>query len=623
MAEITPKLQVSSADGDDLGTDGHTAFAEIVRFYGNVDDGNSRPNTPRVLHVHEGGADTVQDAIDDIVARDAVEGVRARNDPFVIKVGRGNFARFKLDDVSGVHVVGAGKGLTHFATSPSAQGSDGDFWPSSINFSNSRWCGLHGFTTNFTDDGTQNAAQQAAIQRAGNTGTYSTYDGLIECYMTDLEIRIGELDTGRTANANFVLGIGYLPGNTDSTTNFACTVRNVDIISSSCGITSSDGEWHFHDCNVWYGASANTDTPLNIGFNWARGGRSYWWGGKITTGYNALNPVSDAAVYGIRCIDANAGGRFFIHDAVIFARSNKATSPPTTRAIYMNGSLSDPWIRIEAGCYLQAETQASTDNPAIETDWTLGTPGPTTTGNRLEVREGNRIAGMLGNILGPAGRKTITNDYDFASHQIEGDNYVDTTSNSVTLTMNSHAAVDNTKGRIKHVAGSNTCTIAVASGDYLDGTLNGTLVVPAGGSVLMTQREIAGGLQYWETSEKNWTTRVEQVPFGMTGEVIDGQLYPRHIIQVGANETVTLDSMTARIESGTSVDITIELDGVDVTDLTGVTVTTTQTTTNVDPDEAITDGQTLQITSVTNATGTPVALSGAYRLTRTSVTKGA
>lgn len=492
MAELSPLWDHSSTDDDDLGTQTADAWKTLSYALGHIDDGNSRPNVARVLYADTNDAGGVNAALSAISTRDAAEGARDATDPVVVQLGPGTFeaSLFKFDGFNDVIIRGMGRATVIQAT-PSAQGSVGDFWPNSVNFSNCVRCGIENLRVVLTDD--TSGEPVGAIARASNTG-------LTECWLSRVDIEVGEMDAAsRTGNTDFLWAIDYLPGVDKPDARFALIVRECNIISSCGGVRPGEGQWHFHDCNIWYGASANADTPHLIGVDHTRGGRWYFWGGKITTGYDTTDPSTPANVYGIRCNQSTSGGRAFVHNAVIFAR-NDAASPGTTRAVYMNGATSDPWIRM-VSCYLQAELNVAhgfKDNEAVDTDWDPATDG--NGGNRLELY-GCRVAGIRGNVLGPDGGKVLSADQSMSSHWLMGDTLIDTTAGDVTVTMHTNDPVSNESGYIKNYKGTNNAIIAVGAGDYLNQTVDGTLTVPPGRAVRVKCYDRDGSDKlYFETS---------------------------------------------------------------------------------------------------------------------------
>jgi hypothetical protein len=474
---------------------------------------------------------------------------------------------FKFDGFDETIVRGQGRETVVHAT-PSAQGTAPNFWPNSVNFSGNTKCGLESMTiiyddTNAVTEGVT-AVEQGAIMRASN-------NALFNCWMRDLEIRVENLHTSRTANGAFVNGIGYLVGGWDteqSGTIYACICERVDIISESCGLRSSDGEWHYHDCNIFFGASQNTDTPLMIGLDWMRGGRTYWWGGKITTGYDQKDPISDAAVYGVRCNQSTAGGRLNLFNTIIFARSEKTTATyPKVRAVYMNGTLSDPWIRI-TGSYLQAESLNNGDEPAVETDWDPVTDA--NGGNRLQVDNNIRISGCDGNVLGNDGQVFVTASVTLTSNY-NANYWVDSTSGAVNLTLHSNWPINNDTSNIKHYAGSNTVTLLTnaAEADKLNGVTDGSMIIPLGGSLAVRGAGDDGsGNILFETLMENWVTAYETHTWAIVGAVADATpVAPGFTVYVGANETVTVHKVYGRTSVGT-VTVQVQDDGTNVTGAT-------------------------------------------------------
>ena len=399
---------------------------------------------------------------------------RAVGEVWTIQLQNGFYSPFAFVDQTDVHITGSyGTVVQCFAPADMGSPGAGTRHPGSVRFNGNRRCELRNMTLTFDDNGNNTGVRMGVIDRQSNTQNF-------ECYFRNLRVETGEMHPTRQNNTAFLFAVEYLPGdNDDKTSQFAIKFVDCDFISSCGGVVDSDGGYIFRGCEIWYGATANPNTPLLIGFEKQRGGRVNWEGGRITTGYNALDPNTDTAVYGIRMNQGTAGGRMFLKDATIFARNERSPNPTTRRAIFWDrGFNGTAWIRC-FNCYLQAEGDREAgeeDTQAVESTWDPTVTGAGRSAGKVELIA-CRTAGILGNVIGPDGQVFFSDDIIMSSHEM-GNWYGDTDAQSLTLTLHSNGFVGSEQGWFKNTGTSgNTLTIQAAAEDSLNGVLGGSITL--------------------------------------------------------------------------------------------------------------------------------------------------
>ena len=503
MAIPAPLVSHSTANDNDSGTANHLAWQDLSRALLGQRDNSGRPNDPYILFSLPDD-DNIDATLLDIT--NWTERTDTQANPVVVQLGPGEYdaSNFKFHGFSDVVVRGVGPATRIIAT-PSAATPDGSRFPDSVNFSNCTRCGIENMDIIFEDDGTELTQNQACIQRAANAGTSTGLDG---CWIKNVNFYITGLSASRTAAGATITAMAALtkPTGTTPGTNFTeawtCKVTDCNIISENGGVQGLTGEWHFENCNIWFGTSQNANTPLVVGIEWSTFMRMYWRGGMITCGYQTQNPNSDRAVYCIRCDDSDANGRLFLYNAVMFAHNDGTGT--STRAIYFGtnaGTVASnyPWLRA-TGCYMHAEdADGSLHHPAVQiADFDPSTDTPT---NKLAVQldYNIRVAGVEGNAFGFDGRLFIDDHNYSVVHSTHSVLYVNPSTTTRTITMHGTDEVDNDVHKVKNIHGTNSVTIAVASGHYMNGTLNGTYSLTAGNAVEVRGRQSSGGVIYWET----------------------------------------------------------------------------------------------------------------------------
>ena len=504
----------------------------------------------RTLQSSDGYATVTQNADDvDITAPtnvvyvapggDVTAAIDAASAGTIIQLGVGAYTgtNFKFDAKTDVTVRGMGRETVVNCT-PSAVGTPPNRHPGSLNFSNNTRCTLSNMRVVLTDDGTQNTLSFGAIERASNTACQ-------DCILENLWIEVGEMDVGRTTNSAMLWGIGYIPADNAANNAYGLMLRNIEIVSSCSGVRDTDGEMHLHNVDIWYGNTARTDTPNLIGFDDHRGGRSYYWSGKCTTGYGTVNPNTDAAVYSFRANQSTSGGRTFLFDVVAFARNDGAGA---SRAIYVqrDGS-NDPWYRIEGG-YYQAETTGGVQVEAIQTNWTPADGNEA----KVEIISG-RVGGVVGNTIGHYGR-TVWNAAATISSNTYGTWLADTDGAAFTWTMHSQEGTTGSgTWHFKNIGGSgNDLTLAVGSGDTLDGVTDGTLTLKDNECASLIAEGVSGSVINWRIVGKSKRLVYRETKtWTIGGAYTAGTDVAKIRIKLAANQTARLVAVDRINSSGT------------------------------------------------------------------------
>ncbi len=610
MADLAPTIDHSSVDGNKTGTLQHDVNKLVSRaVFGQINDGASRPNITRIIHVSPDDAAGVDGAYAQIDAATIPAG-----EWVLVQLGPGHYDASKFAFVGQTRVITRGAGeatVIDVAANTTAGSPPSDTgYPNSLRFSGNTKCGLEDMRVEFTDSAAGATITQGAIARRNNTNS-------TDCWFKNVTIVVNEIDAARTGAGSQVYGIDLV----SSTNGDAWGMRfiNVNIISSNSGIVLGAGEIHFEGCNIWVGNTARTGGPHIYGINWKFNCRWYYWGGKLGTGYGTLDPNSTRDVYIVRFEPDGADGVGWIYNSVSFGRNTGAGNKRIVYAVGATGSTS-PWLRI-TGSYMQAE-DAITDVEAIETDW-VPSEG-STDGNIVQLDNNIRISGILGNAIGNDGRVEFSGDISIPS-SFKANWFASGLSADATVTLHSNEPISNDEFVIKNSDSTYNVIVQTepAASDQLDGVVDGSVTIPPGGMIKIVGRKLSGSDILYETMEKNFYRWYENMRMGIGGEVINGQVMPRWLFKKHANTTSKIIGISRRIESGTSFTFDVQHEGVDITGLAGITCTTTEQYTAATTPVTVADAEDAQIVDISSATGTPAVASFDLVVEHTVITKGA
>lgn len=209
-----------------------------------------------------------------------------------------------------------------------------------------------------------------------------------------------------------------------------------------------------------------------------------------------------------------------------------------------------------------------------------------------------------------------------STHEAAGDphtQYVLTSGTRATTGVNLSAAAATTDTLTLRVTGdTNPRLIANADGALEWGPGNGAIdtnIYRSAANILKTDDslEVGGNLTVTGTISGTTAAKTIRLPhtWGISGPIAvasgDTDFILPFFIPEMAGTTTKIVAVRHRINSGTSATVKLQLDGVDVTGFTGISVTTTDATTNP-ADVDVTDGQRLALV-VTAVSGSPKNLS--------------
>ncbi len=385
------------------------------------------------------------------------------NNPYMINVGSGTFSPWSFQGKTNITVAGSGINSTIVKCSQGAGNR--------INM-----------------DGLGNSIQSMRVDYLDNpSGNMSSPNSAVGKQVLSGQARVQDVDIWVSADDNHTgprYGLDAQNGGFDGAL-WGWELDNVNIYTNSYGVAGAGGQFTMHGGRIQLLPDGNSDQPL-IGVEHISNGRMYFYGTRITTGYNFARPQrATAPVIGVHVPASNDGPstRIHLYGCQGFARNEHVGNTGKTRCVLAENG----WVRTY-GCEFQAEDDDSGQTITYEGVWGTANEPASGEGGKFELWNSR------GNALNSFGQDNVgLTPAIIAAHSMgryEGAvQYLDSSGGAFTLEL---YAGDFFGERINFInAGPNPVTLdSKAGNEIVDGVVSAqTYVIPGNSVVQLYKRD--------------------------------------------------------------------------------------------------------------------------------------